>query len=235
MVSSRFAALGFSVQTDADLDRMVRTVMEEAEPIVRPGGGLTFVCGTTSRAALAVHTEADSTVSCVTPFLSTQERTPVRIAGTVANPECVHCSLLLADLWGPDGALRIGFCTPHFELWSNALVAGAAVEIGLAAIAESIVRVADDAVAGIVVEPFQPAAAGSAPVPMAVICGVVRSHLMRHNELGGGAFEWAELDVGGLTVEIAVDPSELEIPFSTGATVSGRFFLSGPVWNLLEE
>lgn len=231
-MSARFPALGFHVGDDKDLDRMVSTVLAETEGVTRPGGGRTHVCGTSSRAALVVHQDPDGAVACVTPFLSAQTRTVVRVVGVVVNHACPHCSVLLVDAWGPGGVVRIPMATPHFELWVEELVVGSAIIVGLAGVAESVEHVDAGAAPSVVADAavMDPAAAGAEP--MVELCGTVTAHLMRHNDLGRGAFEWAALDCGGLVVEIVSAPGDLARPFKTGDVIAGRFHLSGPIWDL---
>lgn len=231
-MSARFPALGFNVGDDADLDRIVRTVITETESVTRPNGGLTHVCGTSSRAALVVHQDPDGTVACVTPFLSAQTRTVVRVVGVVPNPACEHCSVLLVDAWGPGGAVRIPMATPHFDLWVEALVVGSAIEVGLGAVAESVAHVEAGTPPSIVADAAVMDTTAAVPEPMVELCGTVTAHLMRHNELGRGAFEWAALDCGGLVVEVCAAPGDLARPFKSGDVIAGRFHLSGPIWDL---
>lgn len=232
-MSARFDALGFAVEDDAALDEVVRVVLAETEAVQRPDGGLTHVCGTSSRAALAVHRDADGAVTCVTPFLSAQSRTVVRVAAAVPNYECPHCSVLLVDAWGPGGVVRVPMATPHFQLWADALTAGAAIEVGFGAVAEAVVNVDPATPASVVADPGSTAVGVQVPVPIVDLCGTVTSHLLRHNDLGGGAFEWASVDCAGLAFEVCAAPGDLRRPFKTGDTVAGRFHVSGPIWSIV--
>lgn len=232
-MSPRFDALGFGVEDDADLDAIVRVVLAETEAVQRPDGGLTHVCGTSSRAALAVHQDVDGAITCVTPFLSAQTRTTVRVAAAVPNHDCPHCSVLLVDAWGPGGVVRIPMATPHFQLWATALEVGSAIEVGLGAVAEAVVPAPPTAQASVVPDPAATAVGVPAPEPIVELCGTVTAHLLRHNDLGGGAFEWATVDCGGLLVEVCAAPGDLARPFKTGDRIAGRFHFSGPVWSVL--
>lgn len=230
---ARFEALGFGVEHGVDLDRIVRTAIAETEAVVRPDGGITHVCGSSSRAALAVHQDHDGAVACVTPFLSAPTRTPVRVAAVVPNPECPHCSVILVDTWGPGGAVRIPMATPHLQLWAAAIEVGTALEVGLGAVVETAGLV--DAAQGeaIVADAGATAPAVGVPEPIVEMCGTIVSHRLRHNELGGAAFEWALVDCGGLAMEACAAPADLERPFRTGDKIAGRFHLSGPIWSIM--
>lgn len=230
---ARFDALGFRVDSDADLDRIVRTAIVETEPVVRPDGGISHVCGTSSRAAVVVHQDAGGSVECVTPFLSAQTRTAVRVAAMVPNHGCPHCAIILVDAWGPGGVVRIPMTTPHFQLWGDALEVGSAIEVGLAAVAESVAHVAPTAPQSVSPDPAATASGVAVPEPVVDLCGTVTSHLLRHNDLGGAAFEWAALDCGGLVVEVCAAPGDLARPFKTGDRIAGRFHISGPIWALV--
>lgn len=230
---ARFDALGFGAGDAADIDAVVRVVLAETEAVERPDAGLTHVCGTSSRAALVVHQDLSGAVACVTPFLSAQTRTTVRVVATVPDHECPHCSVLLVDVWGPGGAVRVPMTTPHFLLWADALVVGATIEVGLGAVAESVAHV-DAATPPSVVPDLATTAVGvKVPAPMVELCGTVTSHLLRHNELTGGAFEWASVDCGGLIFEVCAAPGDLRRPFKTGDTIAGRFHISGPIWSVV--
>lgn len=230
---ARLDALGFRVDNDGDLDRIVRTAIAETEPVVRPDGGISHVCGTSSRAAVVVHQDTDGAVACVTAFLSAQERTPARLAAVVPNYDCPHCAIILVDAWGPGGVVRIPMATPHFQLWATALEVGSAIEVGLGAVAEAVVPAPPTAQASVVPDPAATAVGVPAPEPIVELCGTVTAHLLRHNDLGGGAFEWATVDCGGLLVEVCAAPGDLARPFKTGDRIAGRFHVSGPVWSVL--
>ena len=64
-MGSNYSALGFAVGDLDELTGLVRHVMSITDPIERADGGSTFICGTSWRASLAIHTDQTGTVTCV--------------------------------------------------------------------------------------------------------------------------------------------------------------------------
>ncbi len=224
-MTSHFEALGFKVDTIDQLDALVRGVIASSEAHRRADGGLTYVRGSESGAALCVHTDASNAVVAVEPFLAPDHGQRVLFREILPNTECVHLSPVAVDVEAAEAVASFAFVTPHLLAWQEALVADTAIDVGVAGIVESIEYPESDGADELV-------ATGMADIPAAptaTATGFVTEHLLRHNE-HGGAFEWALLDVMGLAFEVVAACGRLPMPFQTDMVVRVQLRLSGPIW-----
>lgn len=220
---SHFEALGFEVGSIDDLDRLVRKAIADTEPVVRADGGLTYVRGTDSGAALCVHLDSAGGVAAVEPFLAAEYSLLAQYERVITHPDCRQQSLVLASL----PSFYIAFVTPHVEAWSATLRSGVdELEIAVAGIADAVTILDDStewvgelALTGLDAIP---------PEPSARLVGRVDEHMLRHNEIGT-AFEWACLDINGTPLEICAAVHDLEMPFQTGMLVGANVRLVGPI------
>jgi len=234
-VGMHFSALGFAIDTSAQLEKLVRNVLSDSETVQRDDGGMTCVRGTGSRAAVAVHVDEQGEVFCVAPFFSPSVRQRVRYCGLLSNPDCAQCAPVLVRL---DTEIRkdvpLAFVTPHAVAWRDALVAGDEIEVGFGAVAEKMeVRELppEKNEHGIVAYGLEE----SPQQPFVRLTGIVQTHFQRRNELDGAFFEWALLDVEGVRIEVVMDPDMMENLSIEGLTVSGDFRLTGPIWRYLDS
>jgi hypothetical protein len=240
---NHFAAIGFDVWDEDQLEELVSRAIEHGQGIRVPGG-VYYRWAPGAGAEVWVQVAGGGWVG-LTPHFDGSTALRAGIIARVVHPEDTPLEGSLHAWANPgDGAVDDGdypfvFAVPDYRaldrmrlpVAARVQVAAFAHELDVHASEEAYLS-AQDTEPKFAPESFIPAgmfgAEGQAPSPLALISGRVLAAERRVNPAGGG-FWWMHVRTLGGELDVVAEEGIVTEPPAAGGIVSGEFYLSGRV------
>lgn len=258
-MSNHFASIGLVLEDEADAEELVELAAEEGDALVLPDGSLIH-WSTDCGAELWLPLDRRGEIQGMEPHFESTTRMRVRLTAPVVSdpggPPLLGGFYAWADLFTPEeaaenpqqpGLFPFVFAAPDYGLHQQRPLPYDA-DIQLVGFAHELTAFPDepafdasqDGPVRFAAESFTPTGLfmgegdGShppaPPQPYAQISGIIHTAELLVNEIGGGMFYVARIQIPGGEMDIVTDTETLIGELLPGGVISGSFYLSARVY-----